>query len=153
MLLFRSRLVHCGFLFLFASLLAFGSCSSASGPAFSAASMTSANECGIYLYRRGAIAAYGQKFTVLVDGRQAGFLANASYLHLPLTPGSHLVQVAPGGIASPSSLRIDATAGSRQFYEFVFPTGLAMRPSFPGAAIEARAEPEALARLHGPRLM
>lgn len=153
MLLFRSRLVHCGLLFLFSALFAFGSCSSASGPAFSAASMPNAGECGIYLYRRGAIAAYGQKFTVLVDGRQAGFLANASYLHLPLTPGSHLLQIAPGGIASPSSLRINAATGARQFYEFVFPTGLAMRPSFPGAAIEARTEPEALARLNGLRLM
>lgn len=153
MLLFRSRLVHCGFLFLFASLFAFGSCSSASGPTFSASSMPNAGECAIYLYRRGAIAAYGQKFTVLVDGRQAGFLANASYLHLPLTPGSHLVQIAPGGIASPKSLRIDTTAGTRQFYEFVFPTGLAMRPSFSGAAIKARAEAEALTRLNGLRLM
>lgn len=151
MLLFRSRLAHCGFLLLFASLFAFGSCSSASGPAFSASGMSS--ECGIYLYRRGAIAAYGQKFTVLVDGRQAGFLANASYLRLPLTPGSHVVQIAPGGIASPTSLRINTSAGARQFYEFVFPTGMAMRPSFAGAAIEARAEPEALTRLNGLRLM
>jgi hypothetical protein len=152
MFLLRSKVLHCSFLFIFAALLAFGSCSRASGPVFGAG-LSGRGESGIYLYRRGAIAAYGQHFAVLVDGKPAGFIANASYLRLSLTPGSHRLQIKPGGMAQVTTLQVEAGADGRTFYEFVFPTGWEMRPSFHGAAIEARPEPLALEAMQGLRRM
>lgn len=147
MFFLRSRLAHCAVILTLAAMLANSSCSRASGPAFSAASAAETRESGIYLYRRGALAAYAQQFTVLVDGRPAGYLANASYLQLSLTPGIHSLQIAPGGLAKVTTVQIHAVAGAQAFYEFVFPTGWQMRPSFDGAAIEPRAEANALIAL------
>lgn len=153
MFFLRSRLAHFAVILTLAAMLANSSCSRASGPAFSAANASETRESGIYLYRRGALAAYGQQFTVLMDGRPAGHLANASYLRLPLTAGSHLLQISPGGAARASTVQIQVAAGAPAFYEFVFPTGWAMRPSFDGAAIEARAEAQAMTGLRGLRQM
>jgi len=152
MFFLRSRLLHCSFLFIFAALLAFGSCSRASGPVFGAG-LSGAGESGLYLYRRGALAAYGQHFAVLVDGKPAGFIANASYLRLSLTPGKHRLQIAPGGMAQVTTLQVETGSDGRTFYEFVFPTGWEIRPSFRGAAIEARPEPLALEAMQGLRRM
>jgi hypothetical protein len=152
MFLLRSRLLHCTFLFAIAALLAFGSCSPASGPAFAAASSVT-KDTGLYLYRRGALAAYAQPFAVLVDGRPAGFIANASYLRLALPPGSHRLQIAPGGLARVTTRQVAVRATGQTFYEFVFPTGWKMRPSFEGASIEERVEPLALDALQGLRRM
>jgi hypothetical protein len=153
MFFLRSRLAHFTLILSFAAMLADSSCTRASGPAFGAALASDTRESGIYLYRRSALAAYGQQFTVLVDGRPAGHLANASYLRLRLTAGSHLLQIAPGGVARSSTAQLHVVAGAPAFYEFVFPTGWAMRPSFDGAAIEARPEAQAMAGLRGLRQM
>ena len=144
MFLLRSKILHCSFLLLCAALLAFGISSRSPSLAFATGGAPDGDRRGIYLYRRGALAAYAQPFRVSVDGQAAGFIANASYLRLSLTPGSHQVQIAPGGLAQVTTLTIHADPDGRSFYEFVFPTGWAMRPSFQGAAIEAREEPQAL---------
>jgi hypothetical protein len=152
MFLFRSRLLHCSFLLFCAALLLFGMSSRSSSLAFTAAGATGPDKRGIILYRRGALAAYAQPFRVLVDGKPVGFIANASYLRLSLAPGSHQLQIAPGGLAKVAALQIHAETGGSAFYEFVFPTGWDMRPSFEGAAIEPRDAPqalEALQELHG----
>ncbi len=151
MFLFRSRLLHFSFLFLCAALLAFGVAEGWRSPALPGAEAHGDGQGGIYLYRRGALAAYAQPFQVLVDGRTAGFVGNASFLRLPLAPGSHQIQVAPGGLAQVTTLKVQVDAGGRSFYEFVFPTGWNMRPSFEGAAIEERDEMQAIAALDGLR--
>lgn len=151
MFLLRSRVLHYSFLFLCAALLFFGVSSHSQGPAFATAGLSGTTERGIYLYRRGALAAYAQPFPVLVDGRAVGVLANASYLRLPLEPGLHQIQVAPGGMAQVTTLQVHADGDGRAFYEFVFPTGWKMRPSFQGATIEPREEEHALGVLQGLR--
>jgi hypothetical protein len=153
MFLLRSRIIHCSFLFLCAALFAFGVSSHSQGPAFATAGVSRDERNGIYLYRRGALAAYAQPFRVSVDGRSAGFIANASYIRLPLPPGKHQIQIAPGGLAQVTTLVVQADADSRAFYEFVFPTGWDMRPSFQGATIEARDKQQALGVLQGLRRM
>lgn len=153
MFFLRSRLLHCSFLLLCAALLVFGISSRSPSVAFATSGAPDGDRRGIYLYRRGALAAYAQPFRVSVDGQAAGFIANASYLRLSLTPGSHQVQVAPGGVAQMSTLQIHADADGRSFYEFVFPTGWEMRPSFRGAAIEAREERQALEAMQRLRRM
>lgn len=155
MFLFRSKRLHCSFLLLCAALLVFGISSRSPSVAFTTGDAAGVDRRGIYLYRHGALAAYGQPFRVSVDGQTVGFIANASYLRLPLTPGSHQVQIAPGGLAQVTTRQIhaDADTDGRSFYEFVFPTGWEMRPSFRGAAIEARAEPQALEAMQRLRRM
>ena len=113
---------------------------------------TVADRADVYLYRGHALAAIGDAFTVRVDGQRVGMLHDASYLQLSLSPGRHRLEVAPGGIAEPVTVDVAAEAGRRAFYEFRFPTGLAMRPSFPDAAIvqiDRDAALAALPRLHG----
>lgn len=144
MYLLRSRALHCSFLLLSAAALVFGLSGRSPGLVIAAAGSPGPDGRGIYLYRRGALAAYAQPFRVLVDGQPAGFLANASYVRLPLTPGTHQLQIAPGGMARVTTLQVQADANGRAFYEFVFPTGWDMRPSFRGAAIEAREAAQAL---------
>ncbi|MET0961597.1 MAG: hypothetical protein ABWY05_02095 [Noviherbaspirillum sp.] len=153
MFFLNSRLAHYGVIFTLATVLAMSSCSQAGGPAFAAASVCGGTESGIYLYRRGALAAYGQQFTVLVNGRPAGYLANASYLRLPLTPGSHILQIKPGGAAQATTVQIQVQAGAHAFYEFVFPPAWPMWSGFDGAAIESRAEAQALTRIEKLRRM
>jgi hypothetical protein len=153
MYLFKSRLLHCSFLLLSAAALVFGISSRSPSLAFMAAGSPGQDGHGIYLYRRGALAAWAQPFRILIDGQPAGFLANASYVRLPLTPGAHQLQIAPGGLAQVTTLQVQADTDGRAFYEFVFPTGLDMRPSFQGAAIEAREEAQALEALRGLRGM
>nr|WP_314627375.1 hypothetical protein [uncultured Noviherbaspirillum sp.] len=153
MFLLRSKILHCSFLLLCAALFVLGIGSHSQGPAFATAGISKDEGNGIYLYRRGALAAYAQPFRVSVDGHLAGFIANASYLRLPLAPGEHQIQIAPGGLAQVTTLQVRADAGSRTFYEFVFPTGWDMRPSFQGATIEARNARQALEVLPGLRRM
>jgi hypothetical protein len=147
MYLFRSKLLHCSFLLLLGAALLFGISSRSPGLAFAAAGLSDPDRREIYLYRRGALAAWAQPFRILVDGQPAGFLANASYVRLPLTPGTHQLQIVPGGLAQITTLQIHANTDGRAFYEFVFPTGWDMRPSFRGAAIEAREESHAIEAL------
>jgi len=149
----KATFTHYGCLVTMAAMLTVSSCGRATGPVFPGIVAPAPSEAGIYLYRRGALAAYAQPFTVLVDGKRAGQLANASYMHLPLMPGRHTLQIAPGGIAPVSSVQVQADAGANAFYEFVFPTGWQLLPSFGGAGIEARAEPQALAALQVLRSM
>jgi len=153
MFLLRSKLLHCSFLLLCAALLVFGISSRSPSVAFTTGDAAGVDRRGTYLYRRGALAAYAQPFRVSVDGQIVGFIANASYLRLPLTPGSHQVQIAPGGLAQVTTREIHADADGWSFYEFVFPTGWEMRPSFHGAAIEAREEPQALKAMQRLRRM
>ena len=153
MFLFRSRLLHCSFLALCAALLVFGMSSRLPNLVFTTAGAPASDKRGIVLYRRGALAAYAQPFRVLVDGKPVGFIANASYLHLPLAPGSHQIQVAPGGSAKLATRQVHAKTEGSVFYEFVFPTGWNMRPSFEGAALEQRDATQALEALQGLRGM
>jgi hypothetical protein len=148
----RSRLLHCTFLLLCTALLVLGIGSQAGGAIF-AAGLGAAGGNGLYLYRRGALAAYAQSFTVLVDGQPVGSIANASYLRLSLAPGRHRLQIAPGGMAQVTTLQVEAPMDGPAFYEYVFPTGWQMRPSFHGAAIKERAVPLALDAMQGLRRM
>lgn len=143
----HSKIVHSGFLLTLAAALAVFSCDRADGPAFPGLSAVASDAAHLYLYRRGALAAYAQGFDVIVDGKIRGQLSNASYLRLPLTPGRHLLQVAPGGRAFVINTEIEAQPGKSMFYEFVFSTGLDMQPLFNDAIIAYREEREAVPAL------
>lgn len=127
--------------------LAVFSCDRAEGPVFPGLSAVAPQTAQVYLYRRGAIAAYAQGFDVIIDGKIRGQLSNASYLRLSLTPGPHLLQVAPGVRASVINAEIEARPGKNMFFELVFSTGLDMQPLFDDALIANREEREAMLTL------
>lgn len=143
----RSNRLHYGFLLILAASLAIFSCDRTDGPAFPGLSAVAPEKAHVYLYRRGALAAYAQGFDVLVDGKILGKLSNASYLRLSLTPGRHVLQVAPGLRAAVIDVEIQAQPGKNMFFEFVFPTGLDMQPLFDDALIAYREEREAMLTL------
>lgn len=143
----HSKSVHYGFILLLAAGLAVFSCDSTDEPVFPGLSAVAPEAAHVYLYRRGALAAYAQGFDVIVDGQIRGKLSNASYLRLSLTPGRHLLQVAPGLRASVINAEIEAQPGKNMFFEFVFSTGLDMQPLFNDALIAGREEREAMSAL------
>ena len=143
----HSKIVHYGFILALAAGLAAFSCDRADGPAFPGLSTVAPQAAHVYLYRRGALAAYAQGFDVIIDGRIRGQLSNASYLRLTLPPGRHLVQVAPGLRSSVINADIEAQPGKNQFFEFVFSTGLDLQPLFDDALIASRDEREAIRSL------
>lgn len=147
MVFLHSKLVHYGFILTLAAGLAFLSCDRTEGPVFAGLSAVAPETADVYLYRRGALAAYGQGFDVIVDGKMHGELSNASYLRVSLTPGRHRLQVAPGPRANVMDVEIDARSGKSMFFEFVFPTGLGMQPMFDDALIARRDEREAMLAL------
>jgi len=143
----HSKLAHYGFILTLAAGLAVSSCDRTEGPVFAGLSAVAAGSADVYLYRRGALAAYAQGFEVIVDGKMHGELSNASYLRLSLTPGRHRLQVAPGPRAAVINVEVDVQPGKNMFFEFVFPTGLDMQPLFDDALIAHRDEREAMLAL------
>ena len=79
-------------------------CATAPGKEFSEISPAVPDKGNVYIYRTGAFFAIAQDFPVFVDGEKKGSLFNKSFLLLHLTPGSHTLKVAPGGIVSKSHL-------------------------------------------------
>jgi hypothetical protein len=143
----HSKLVHYGLILTLAAGLAAFSCDSTEGPIFAGLSAVAPEAADVYLYRRGALAAYGQGFDVIVDGKMHAELSNASYLRLSLTPGRHRLQVAPGPRTNVIDVEIEAKSGKNMFFEFVFPTGMDMQPLFDDALIAYRDEREAMLTL------
>lgn len=147
MAFFHSKPVHYGLILALAAAVVGVNCERADGPPFSALAIVDPAAAHVYLYRRGALAAYGQGFDIHIDGKPGGRLVNASYLMLSLAPGRHVLQVAPGAKAARMEAEIVASAGTRAFYEVVFPTGLDMRPDFKDALIARREQAEAVLAL------
>ena len=144
MVFLHSKFIHLGVILALAAGLAAFHFDRAEGPAFHGLSAVTPETAHVYLYRQGALAAYGQGFGVTVDGSIRGQLPNASYLRLSLTPGRHRLEVAPGARAVMSHIDVDVRPGEKLFFEFVFPTGLDMQPLFDDAVIARREEREAL---------
>lgn len=74
-------------------------------------------------------------------------LANASFLHLRLVPGTHALKVVPGMMAKTSELAIDVKAGSTSFYRYEFVTGILYNPFFIGSSIQAKDQATAVAEM------
>ena len=137
----------------FATLLAailLTACATA-GPKFAGLAAPVPGQGDIYIYRASSAYAIAQSFEVTVDGRPAGKLVNASYLHLRLPPGPHTVVVAPGGPAKPMATRIESKAGTTQFFQWDFEYNLLLgtlgNADFPNAALHPRDRERALAEM------
>jgi hypothetical protein len=130
-----------------ATAMLLSGCATSAGPQFSALEAVPSGQACIYLYRNSSMFAIGQAFTVNLDGRPVGQLYNASYLQVAVAPGTHTIEVAPGGSAHVSKLDITAEIGKTVFYEYDFVKGPFANTFFVGANIEPRDEAKALVDL------
>ncbi len=122
-------------------------CATAEGPLFSKPQPPLNGKASIYLYRTSGIFAFTEAFRVFVDGKDVGGLPNASFLSLQLSPGLHVLKVAPGGFGLSSSLEIQVQAGSTAYYQYDFINSLLGNHFFIGSSIEPRPANWALADL------
>ena len=122
-------------------------CASATGPQFSDIVKPVADQGDVYLYRTESFAAGGDAFTVKLNDKEIDPLANGSFQHLRLAPGSYALTVKPSGLAKTSAVTMDVQAGKTLFYRYEFPTGLLMNIAFIGSSIEIKDEATALADL------
>lgn len=74
-------------------------------------------------------------------------LANASFLHLRLVPGTHTLKAVLGMMAKTSKLAIDVKASSTSFYRYEFVTGILFNHFHIGSSIEPKDHATALAEL------
>jgi hypothetical protein len=120
----------------------------AAGPQFSGVAAPARDQGDVYLYRGSDVFAAAQSFDVTLDGKDAGKLYNASFVHLRLPAGSYVLTVAPGGGATPRSITIRPEMGKALFFQFAFHYERNLLPlgnaSFPNASIQPRATATAL---------
>lgn len=130
-------------LFLGAIALLLTAC--APGPKFSGLKTPKNDQEDVYLYRKSALFAMGSKFDVELDGNKVGDLYNASYLHLQLPQGKHILKVSPGALAQSSILEIQSEPNKIALYEYDFVTGPLANPFFIGSSIQPRTQEQAIA--------
>lgn len=117
----------------------------APGPKFSGLLVPKNDQGDIYLYRKNALFAIASKFEIDLDGNQVGDLYNASYLHLQLPQGKHILKVSPGALAQSSTLEIQSEPNKIALYEYDFVSGPLANPFFIGSSIQPRTQEQAIA--------
>lgn len=122
-------------------------CATATGPQFSGLAAPAADKGDVYLYRTEAFAAGGDAFAVKLNDKEIDPLADGSFQHLRLQPGSYVLSVKPSGIAKTSTATIDVQAAKTLFYRYEFQTGLLMNIAFLGSSIEQKDQATALAEM------
>jgi hypothetical protein len=122
-------------------------CATAPGAKFTELAPVAPEMADVYVYRTSGVYASAQAFEVTLDGKAAGQLFNASYLHLRLPPGNHVLKVAPGGFGKISELQFQAEAGKQTFMQYDFVGGLLGNAFFIGSSIKPRDSLVAVAEL------
>jgi hypothetical protein len=103
---------------LIATVAVLGACATAAGPEFSKLEAAPAEAAHVYIYRKSAIYASAAAFDVSQDGKEVAKLFNASYLVLPVSPGSHKFGVDERGFTSVKFFEVNAQAGKSYFIEY-----------------------------------
>lgn len=125
--------------------------SCATGPQFSGAQAPAPGQSNAYVYRLSGLVGMGTPFEVSVDGKPVGSIANASYLLVQVTPGTHVLKVVPSATAQPRQVTWVAEAGKTAYfhfdYDFIPFVGPIENAKFPNARIEQRTPAQALEHL------
>ncbi len=130
-----------------ASVSLMAACASATGPQFSGIATPVADQGDVYLYRTEAFSAGGDAFTVKLNDKEIDPLANGSFQHLRLAPGSYALTVKPSGLAKTNAVTLEVQAGKTLFYRYEFPTGILANLMFLGSSIEAKDQATALTEM------
>ncbi len=130
---------------IFFGAIAFLFTACAPGPKFSGLTVPKNDQGDIYLYRKNALFAIASKFEIDLDENKVGDLYNASYLHLQLPQGKHILKVSPGALAQSSTLEIQSEPNKIALYEYDFVSGPLANPFFIGSSIQPRTREQAIA--------
>ena len=79
-----------------------------------------------------------------MDGKSVGQLYNASYQKISTAPGTHVLEVAPGGLSKKAMLEVTLKPNKTYFYEYDFSTGPIANIFFIGSSIQPREQAKAL---------
>lgn len=131
-------------LFLIAIAALVSACATAPGQKFSGVAAPATDRGDVYLYRTSAFFSGGASFEVMLNGSKVGDLYNASYLHLQLPPGLHLLKVSPGGLAQTSDHKVQVEPAKTLFLQYDFVTGPLANIFFIGSSIQPRSKEQAL---------
>jgi hypothetical protein len=105
-----------------AGVLALTGCATPQGKAFTTPAVVATGQAQVYLYRKSALYAGGQSFTVWMDKALQGELANGSYMLFTVPPGQHTLSVKPGAFGTTYDHSFEITANTTQYVEFELPT-------------------------------
>lgn len=128
--------------------LTLGGCA-ATGAPFTAPAVVPEGQAQLYLYRKSALQASGQTFTVKVDKKDVGELFNASYMQLPLTPGEHVLSVNPSALSKTYEYTFKIESNQTQYIEFELPHFLLGNMFLLGSNITPREVEPAKADMQG----
>jgi Protein of unknown function (DUF2846) len=103
-----------------ATLFASG-CATPTGAAFTAPAPVPEGQAQVYLYRSSNLNAAAQSFSVQLDKKDVGELLNASYLHLQMATGEHLLSVKPGAFGKTYDIPLKLADKQTQYFEFELP--------------------------------
>ena len=132
-----------------AATLALSGCATPTGVAFTTEAALATGQAQVYLYRKSALYASTQSFTVKLDQKDVGELFNGSYMQLPLAPGQHVISVKPGALGKTYEHTVQLTDKQTQYLEFEMPAFLLGNAFHLGSSIVPRDVQQAKADLQG----
>ena len=119
------------------------------GTPFTTASTPPEGQAQVYFYRKSAIGAAGQSFSVELNKQAMGELYNASYMRLTLAPGEHVLGVSPSAISKTYELKLTLTDKQTQYVEFELPPILLFNTFLLGSSITPRTSEQGVAKIAG----
>ncbi len=134
---------------LLAAALLVSGCATPTGQSFSDYVSPPEGKAHIYLYRKSALYASGQAFSVKLNQKEEGELLNGSYILWVVAPGDHLVNVKPGAFGSTYEYTAKLGNKQTQYLEFAAPPFLLGNAFHAGSSIAVRTPQQATADLMG----
>lgn len=124
-------------------------CATPTGAPFTTASTLPEGQAQVYLYRKSAIGAAGQSFSVELNKQSMGEMYNASYMRLTMAPGEHVLGVRPSSISKTYEVKLTLTDKQTQYVEFELPPILLFNTFLLGSSITPRTAEQAVAEMQG----
>lgn len=131
------------------ALILTSGCATPTGVAFSAASAPPDGQAHVYLYRKSAMYAFDQSFSVTLNKQAMGELSNASYMLLTMAPGDHVLGVNPSFLSKTYELKLTLADKQTQYVEFELPPFILGNAFLLGSSITPRTADQAVAEMQG----
>lgn len=124
-------------------------CATPTGAPFSTAATLPDGQAQLYLYRKSALGAGGQSFSVQLNKQDMGDLFNGSYMRLPVAPGEHVLSVKPGALSKTYEYKLQLVDKQTQYVEFELPPLILHTVFLLGSDITPRTPEQGAADMQG----
>ena len=131
------------------AMLLTSGCATPTGAAFTTASAPPDGQAQVYLYRKSALGAVAQSFSVQLNKQAMGELFNASYMRLTMAPGEHVLGVSPSAISKTYEIKLTLLDKQTQYVEFELPPIVVFNAFLLGSSITARTAEQGVAEMQG----